>query len=447
MDPLVGMIVRVLLVVMGAVGWASQGRAAFDPVTGYTVRGSGIVSGSMEAACTDFLASSPQGYSGYTFQYLRNNLQAVGTSGYACSFCRPGNPSCGTADGTDPIDTADTCPAGATLANGECTCDSGYTQSGQQCVSNAGCQAGRESAGTSPIGSSPALVCLGGCEATAANVTNQARKNGVQVWAGTWRETGAGCTGGVTATAGVPDAGAGTGEGLCPVGQCYGTVNGVAACLVCSAGSPATQTSTQTTTNPDGTSSTTTTTTENRGAGGVSTTTTTTTQDAQGATTGTTTSTASKPAGAGEDNPVKSFCAENPGAAICQVGQWGGSCGAFTCSGDPVQCAQARAAWASACEMTAESAARTLGEAIQAGQDPAAGDLPQAGSPTVISIPALDSAGWLGRSCPADQVISIYGGKTVTIPWSTHLCTPMQWLGVVMLMIAAAASIRIVGVW
>lgn len=134
-------------------------------------------------------------------------------------------------------------------------------------------------------------------------------------------------------------------------GGSWGTFNNVGKCLMPDATTPVTKvtTSSTTKTNPDNSTTTTTTTTTATNSGPstetqVSSSTTTTTKDSNGNVTGTVV--------VGSVGGKGSFCSENPNSPICKNGTFGGSCDTgFTCDGDPVQCATAKASWEHRCQM------------------------------------------------------------------------------------------------
>lgn len=175
-------------------------------------------------------------------------------------------------------------------------------------------------------------------------------------------------------------------------GGAYGEVNGVMTCVagnvggsgsgegtgtgngMTPGGSETKPPSTETTTNPDGTSSTKEVSTATNCTGGQCTTTettTTTTRDAQGNQTGSETTTKET------TTPASDFCAKNPTAPSCvgtegKESKWTGSCSSGTiCTGDAVQCAIAKAAheercsraWAEQPNEMADLAAAAMNEA------------------------------------------------------------------------------------
>ena len=151
-----------------------------------------------------------------------------------------------------------------------------------------------------------------------------------------------------------------------PPGKCKGTANGATVVYDCYNADK--DTKTQETKNSDGSTTTSTTTKDTKCIGDAcqtTTTTTTTTKDPNGNQVGSTTITGgtttqtrksfceeNPKAAACVGTPDEGFCEQNPQLSVCKDGKWGaGSCGSEpSCSGDEVQCAQARFAFKSYCE-------------------------------------------------------------------------------------------------
>jgi len=142
----------------------------------------------------------------------------------------------------------------------------------------------------------------------------------------------------------------------------------------------------------------------------------------------------------------KSFCAENPTAAICKGSTFSGSCaGGFVCTGDEATCASARATWELKCSMEKGDATSDAGKGLVDGNDPLSGTLPNqvnAGSFNLSGLTYTDTAG----SCPSDWQFNIMG-QTSTVS-TAGLCQAGHWLGLigVALSLLAAAFIIIGGV-
>lgn len=235
----------------------------------------------------------------------------------------------------------------------------------------------------------------------------------------------------------------------CPTGKCLGTVNDIYTCLAC--GSPSTkpvvQDSTRTT-NPDGTSTAVSKSTVINIDGSTTTTTTTTTYNSVGIATGTKTESSSgappmgSAVGGGSSGETTPFCTENPTSAMCVTSSWSGSCAAFACDGDAIQCAIAKEQHARNCALIDATNVHTvLADNLIAGTDPVLNPAAE-GQRTTAAVSGLtDRARQLGTSCPADIQYSI-GGQQVTLPIS-NLCGPMEWLGQLAVALTLLAGLRV----
>lgn len=224
-----------------------------------------------------------------------------------------------------------------------------------------------------------------------------------------------------------------------------GTVNGKTV-TVCGAPSKTSGTQTETTSNSSST------TTNNNGTQTTSTTNTgdsktTKTTCENGTCTTTTTSSSSSGGGSGtsggssssgtqtKTESQESFCKSNPQALVCKQqdeSSFGGSCGAFSCSGDAVQCAQARAAHDLLCEVKLSDTDPNViaGKAGAAG-GLVPGDHPGANGQTqAFALSSmLDSTPLFGTSgdCIADKTVPMMG-QTLTLPFS-RMCGALELLG------------------
>lgn len=411
------------------VGWIGQAWSTITPTPQYYA--SGIGNGyfsSKAAACTAHRLAETS----YEFQCI---LDGTPPSEGSCRMSHSEITDCAAQVGVTIINAGDICPSNSTLSGGECVCNASYSEAGGACVTT--CVAGIEKRGYVSAGSNPATVCFGGCQATVEDANNQWSVDGTPVIRGTWRSLAAACAGQPTGNAGVATASA------CPPGQGLGTVGGISSCYPSAPEVPSTSIQSGRVTNADGSSVTTTTETVNKG-GDITTTTTSTTRDAGGSVTGVVTTAESKPRD-GKENPLKEFCELYPDIPLCKAGTWTGACGAFTCDGDGIQCAQAEASWALACEATAASSQRNLGEAVAAGSDPLAGTLPEPGSPLEIPMGTLDETGWLSRSCPGDVAFTVWGGQSFVLPFGS-LCSYLEAMGAVMMVVAGVGAVRVIGV-
>lgn len=211
----------------------------------------------------------------------------------------------------------------------------------------------------------------------------------------------------------------------CAAGTCPGTVNGQSVCLPCDKAKESgttTKTESSSTTasgasspSSSGTSSDSTTTKTECSGGQCKTTTTTTSTGADGTTTDKTTETT---------QPQSDYCTDNPKAEVCKGTEstWGGTCGSFTCDGDAVQCAQAKAGWELACGLKVDETNPLIGVGQQA---TAGGDRPsdhpgnQANTIALDLSSRLSSAPLFGTSgdCIADKPFT-FMGKGYTLPFS-----------------------------
>lgn len=234
-------------------------------------------------------------------------------------------------------------------------------------------------------------------------------------------------------------------------GQSYGTVNGAVVC-VAATGSSTTKTETTSSGGTSGTGSTTTknTSTDCTGGSCSSSTTTTTTSGGSGAggtgagsttTSGTTT----------EKTDKATFCSENPDLSICKTSTFSGTCAAGAapaCDGDPVQCAQANAAFKLECEISTEPTddAYKLGKSIAGGGadpkgnplDPA--NIPQVDVGSIVSAAAGNRT--LSATCIPSPTFSVQG-HTYTMD-TTLFCQFAQVIGYLMVAASTVIAIRMV---
>ena len=240
---------------------------------------------------------------------------------------------------------------------------------------------------------------------------------------GSWSQSGFACTSGTPTTLASSDPKFEAAK-QCAAGTCPGTVNGQSVCVPCdkTKQTESSSSSTSASTTASGATSSTTTTGSERGTsrteckdGQCTTTTTTTSTGADGDKTDKTTTTS---------EPQSDYCTRNPKADVCKGTEstWGGSCGAFTCDGDAVQCAQAKAGWELACGLKVDETNPLIGVGQQA---TAGGDRPadhpgnQANTIALDLSSRLSSVPLFGASgdCIADKAFT-FMGKGYTLPWS-----------------------------
>lgn len=172
---------------------------------------------------------------------------------------------------------------------------------------------------------------------------------------GSWSQTGSACTAGEPSVLSSNDPKVEAAK-QCAAGTCPGTVNGQSVCVPCDKSKETgtgTKTESSSTTasgaSTPGTSSTSSESTSTR------------TECSNGSCTTTETTTVTGPNGDKTDKttttsePQSDYCTRNPRADVCKgtESSWGGSCeSGFTCDGDAVQCAQARASYELRCKIT-----------------------------------------------------------------------------------------------
>lgn len=157
----------------------------------------------------------------------------------------------------------------------------------------------------------------------------------------------------------------------------------------------------------------------------------------------------------------ESYCQKNPTASLCKQadeeakkGSWSGSCGAFQCEGDAVNCAIARKIHQDRCDdlddMQQFENAASLGKNLLNGQHEAdvADFLNGEGdSNKTINVGGLVSengAYQFAAQCLSDIQFSI-GGHAITVPIS-KVCPYFEMIGLFLLAAAYLAALRIVEV-
>lgn len=142
--------------------------------------------------------------------------------------------------------------------------------------------------------------------------------------------------------------------------------------------------------------------------------------------------------GDGENPDPSTFCAENPDSPMCKPGEWGGSCLAgFTCSGDAVQCAIAKASWVAACALDPSNMTKAINEGVAAMAAGAASGLGiGSGTDTFDLAGRLSEVPLFGSSggCPSDVSVSV-NGSSYSIPFS-RMCSSLNILGVALMAFA-----------
>jgi hypothetical protein len=357
-------------------------------------------------------------------------------------------------DALQCISTTPTCPANSTLSGGTCVCNSGYNEENGACVlTPVPCpSAGTTVQGYISAGSSPGQVCFNQCAATVVSASNQFAVGGSQVIAGTWSYLGGNqdpaCTGAVATSGSLANNDAPT----CSPGYGIGQVNGEWTCLPQSSTTPTSTTTTATKcTTVEGTETcvTTTTTRNNDGTQTTSTTSTSTSVNGGAPTSGGASTTSSPTGGVADkgDSDQAAFCKDNPDAPGCKASSFGGTCGAFSCDGDAVQCAIAKEQHTRNCALfDTNTDLATLGNAVAAGQDPADATMPwKAGNVESFDFSdRISTQSWLGGTCPGDKTINV-GTWSFAIPFSKW-CDILTIMGYIVVAFSMLAAARIVGI-
>lgn len=354
---------------------------------------------------------------------------------------------------TNIVSAVPTCPADSTLnTSGQCECTAGFEADNGACVPQNDCPAAGTPAGSFTLSSKSIVsVCNNGCQVVRHGDPAGFSYGGPMEWVTKFVYSGASCVPGeppeTDGSEGAPDDGSADptppqdkdcyDKGLCPFNY-----NGKIFCTKCDSkegnsnqSSSSSGTGTDSSGNPTGETGTTNTTKETtanctNGSCNITTTTTVTNPDGSTITTTETQST-----------PQPDFCQSNPGHIVCKgedEGTFGGSCSAgFQCSGDAVQCAQAEAAWKSACasdvsgmtdQINDGSAAMAAGAASGLGI-PGGSDAFDLGS-RLSEVPLFGSSG----GCPSDVSVNV-GGTSYTIAFSS-MCPQLQVLGVALMAFA-----------
>jgi len=239
----------------------------------------------------------------------------------------------------------------------------------------------------------------------------------------------------------------------CKVGQCPGSVNGTFVCVPCSNttsnnttnnnttnnttnpdGSPADPTSPSNGTSPNGTTNSTKNETTKCVDGKCTTATTTTTTNPDGTTTVKTDK---------KEESKDDFCTQKPKSPLCLEGTFGGACaGGWSCTGDAVQCATAKAVNDQACALKVDPANSVLGvgnSALGGGN----GTGHPLDSITDVDVGTLNQTNPWGAGCPADKHLATFMGEAITLPLSSA-CGVFQTMGNLLVGFALLAGAFIV---
>lgn len=138
----------------------------------------------------------------------------------------------------------------------------------------------------------------------------------------------------------------------------------------------------------------------------------------------------------------KSYCEENPAAQICRDDDksvFTGSCEAFRCEGDAIQCAMALKQHQTVCDMQKGDAISDLGQQLMQGQGGVENPLD---NPEQVSLDSLDTSSFMPKGGLQDMSFSIVG-QSFTLPLS-NLNAGLQFAGYIVLAFSFIAAARIV---
>ena len=395
------------------------------------------------ASCPTVMAGSASGgFDGCWYFWTPNGGSCPNAGNVAI---QPVNscPSGSGLQGGQCVATALGCPSGWTLAGSTCSqttysCPSGYTLSGTNCNSNPDASGTQGPSLCISATNSPGNgACYNGTLYNYQTASNQFAIGGVQQWCGPTQSSGQACTG-------TTPQGATASPTSCPAGQVPGTINGQTVCLGAGTSNPVQTvgTTSTTTTNAQGQATGTTTTTTTTNDAGTGSTVTTTTKNPDG-----TTTTQTQNAGPNTSKPdVQRFCEENPDSSICKKSTWGGTCGAFACDGDAVQCAIAREVYTRDCALyDTPTALSTLGNQVSSGADPQASQNPalDANRQTTSLTGSISQDTFLSQTGLSDQQFVVSPRLTVTLPWS-KLNSYLSIMGGIVVAFALIFAARIV---
>ncbi len=312
------------------------------------------------------------------------------------------------------------CPMNSTMQGSVCVCNAGANQVGNTCVVPTPADNAKAIAdGLNLIG---APLCFSGAPSLKTCYAGYVISAGFGGSAGTSGGSAQSCiyppfSGDGTTCVDSPDT-SGT-PSPCAVGKVPGTVNGVTVCVDPGTTSASGGSSSGSSSSTDGEGNST-------GSGSSSsgkettctgttctTTTTTTTTNSGGGTSTATTSTT---------QPKATFCAENPASQLCTVGSFSGSCGAApACSGDAVQCAQARYVFEAACSLAKPSSDSSELSAYNAARLTNDGDQTEklgASAPVAIGAGNFDQTELLGAGAGLSDLQIEVWGRSVVLPFS-----------------------------
>lgn len=433
-------------------------------------------------------AGKPSSIGGWSDTYknypcFNKNAYQVGNVGYSCPSGYEGKLDWGsTRVWFVPGACAKKDPAGSRCippevydsASNTCRapCPPGTTWDSASGICKSVCEAGStKSSGYYDIGSSPNpspgfnVACDGTCELVmSGSVAARALVGGEYhyYFRGEYQRTGGACSSptALDPSASVP-------PDTCGAGQGSASMNGKTVCVDMNTGEPSSphpdkpaptpKTTTKDTTkstNPDGSETTTETTNHPDGSQTIKTTvrypdgsgTETTTQNPApgGGSSGGGSGGGQPGQGSGEgdsDDPAQDFCKANPDADLCKEkeGKFSGTCQAFDCVGDAVECAIAKATNQMNCAFSS-SDGQSLAEKIISGNDPAFAEK----NPFTKEVRAVNELSVASSSgtCPSDVHLSVMG-RSAVIPLADK-CGVLQLMGQILVGLAWLSAFYLV---
>lgn len=141
----------------------------------------------------------------------------------------------------------------------------------------------------------------------------------------------------------------------------------------------------------------------------------------------------------GTDPRDDPFCLANPSDPSCKRSSFGGSCGAFTCDGDAIQCAIASEQHIRNCEVLTDSGSLSRADAVTAFNTQSA-SFDKATLTTNTSLASITGQ-TLYASTLADQTYTIKG-QSITIPFSS-LVQYLNYAGIAFMIVCGIVSVRI----
>ncbi len=137
--------------------------------------------------------------------------------------------------------------------------------------------------------------------------------------------------------------------------------------------------------------------------------------------------TTTNPDGSTEEESEGDFCKKNPETPMCKKGNFGGSCGSWTCEGDAIQCAMAKEQHKTNCKLFDEKNGHKLTQAALDGTDEQSADKLKAKAEQITVDKTFNQTGFgWGTSCPLDPEIPLgFVDRSFTIPFS-RICGPLE---------------------